>query len=190
MNIVKLAAAPLILASLGACTNFPGYGTPATSANDGNAITAPVILGIASLNLADGTSAGNARIEDDGGAIRLIATLQNLPSGARAFHLHTEGKCDAPDFTSAGGHLNPLGKNHGTRSPGGAHVGDLPNIQIAADGSGSITAPIEGSAQQVRQWLFDTDGTSVMVHAGPDDYRTDPSGAAGARIACGILTRP
>ena len=115
--------------------------------------------------------------------------MQNITPGAHGFHLHTVGACDAPDFKTAEGHLNPLDKNHGFESEGGAHVGDLYNIDIAEDGMGKQVNPIEGDAAQIAEWLFDEDGTAVIVHSGPDDYQTDPSGDAGSRVACGVLTR-
>ncbi len=91
---------------------------------------------------------------------------------------------------SAGGHLNPHGKQHGMENPQGSHLGDLPNLSIGADGKGSFSVPLNGSPAEIEALLFDADGTALVVHAKPDDYRTDPSGNSGPRIACGVLTRP
>ena len=120
----------------------------------------------------------------------LIADLEGLPPGAKGFHLHQTGLCDAPDFLSAGGHLNPLGKTHGVMSVGGAHLGDLPNLPVAQNGAVKIAAPIKANSAEAEAWLFDADGTAAIVHEKPDDYVSDPSGGAGPRIACAILKRP
>ena len=112
-----------------------------------------------------------------------------MSPGEHGFHLHTTGKCTAPDFTSAGGHLNPGNNTHGSMSPGGQHLGDMPNLTIAANGTGRAEVQLEGNATDVLADIFDADGTAVVVHEGPDDYRTDPAGDAGSRIACGVIKR-
>lgn len=181
-RIIVLSTFPLAIA-LAACsqaeeTEMPVQDQPIATT-----------IAMATLQLADGTQAGTATITDTGKGVAIDADVQNIGAGPHGFHLHETGSCDAPDFKTAGGHLNPLGKSHGTQSPDGAHAGDLLNIEVAPDGTGSLKGVIEGNADQVSQWLFDDDGTAVMVHAGPDDYRTDPSGDAGSRVACGVLTR-
>jgi Cu-Zn family superoxide dismutase len=144
-------------------------------------------IGSATLTLANGQPAGVARIFSAGGEVTLAAGLTGIAPGVHGVHLHTTGKCEAPDFASAGGHLNPLGRHHGSLAEGGKHAGDLPNVTIQPGGSGALTAALSGTPEQVRTWLFDSDGTAIVVHADPDDYRTDPSGNAGARIACGVV---
>ena len=144
-------------------------------------------LGSATLSMANGTPVGTAQLLASGDRLSLAAALTGVPEGAHGFHLHTTGKCQAPDFSSAGGHLNPLGKVHGTLDPDGSHFGDLPNIVIGPNRSGTLSADLAGNRAQVLDWLFDADGTAVVLHAGADDYRTDPSGNAGSRIACGVL---
>lgn len=144
-------------------------------------------LGGATLSLANGQPAGTAQILAVGDRVTLAVGLTGIAPGTHGIHLHTTGQCTAPDFTSAGGHLNPLGKRHGSLAEGGKHTGDLPNVVIQPGGSGALTADLEGTPEQVRAWLFDGDGTALVVHADPDDYRTDPSGNSGARIACGIV---
>jgi superoxide dismutase, Cu-Zn family len=146
-------------------------------------------LGSAMLARADGTPVGTAQLLAEGDRLSLAVALTGIPAGTHGFHLHTTGKCTAPDFASAGGHLNPLGKHHGALDPRGSHLGDLPNVAVGANRSAALTADLEGSRRQVLDWLFDTDGTAVVLHAEPDDYRTDPSGNAGPRIACGVLRR-
>ncbi|MGB7373372.1 superoxide dismutase family protein [Pontixanthobacter sp.] len=144
-------------------------------------------IGKADLFLADGTSAGTAAILTDDGAVTLTVDAKNLPSGPHGFHLHQTGRCEAPDFASAGGHLNPLDKTHGSLSEDGSHVGDLPNLDITEDGTGTLNAPLQGSTDELTTWLHDEDGTAVMIHVDADDYITDPTGNAGSRLACGIL---
>lgn len=146
-------------------------------------------LATTTLKLADGQAAGTARIVDDGREVRLVADVTGVSPGLHGIHLHTVGQCEAPAFTSAGGHLNPFGKQHGTENPAGSHLGDLPNIDADAAGNGSINVVLHSSREEILNSLFDADGTAVVVHAGPDDYKTDPAGNSGGRIACGVLTR-
>jgi Cu-Zn family superoxide dismutase len=141
----------------------------------------------ATLTLANGQPAGVARVLAAGQEVTLVAGLTGVAPGVHGIHLHTTGQCAGPDFASAGGHLNPLGKHHGSLADGGKHEGDLPNVTVQPGGSGALTAKLSGTPDQVRAWLFDRDGTAIVVHADPDDYRTDPSGNSGARIACGVL---
>ncbi len=143
----------------------------------------------ANLALADGTAAGTARLVGNGDRLSLVVDVAGISPGPHGIHLHTVGQCEAPGFTSAGGHLNPGGKQHGTDNPLGSHLGDLPNIQVDAEGKGSLTVPLHGARADLMSELFDADGTAIVVHAGPDDYKTDPAGNSGGRIACGVFTR-
>ncbi|QIG54403.1 superoxide dismutase family protein [Altererythrobacter sp. BO-6] len=135
----------------------------------------------------DGATAGTARLVRADNSLSLEIQGQGFEAGERALHLHQTGTCEGPAFTSAGGHLNPFGKTHGHLSPDGKHLGDLPNLQIPSSGQFDVTVQVSEDAAAVLPKIFDTDGTAVMIHAGPDDYRTDPTGAAGARIACAVL---
>lgn len=146
-------------------------------------------LGQATLKLANGTSAGTAQLLASGAQVEISIAMTGVPGGVHGAHLHATGSCDAADFSSAGGHLNPAGRQHGSDNPAGAHLGDLPNVTVGADGTGTVTATLPGTRDEVLARIFDADGTAVVVHAGPDDYRTDPSGNSGSRIACGVLTR-
>jgi Cu-Zn family superoxide dismutase len=146
-------------------------------------------LASAELRGGDGSAKGKAWIKASGGQWEMALQVEGLPPGVHGAHLHMVGKCDAPDFTTAGGHLNPHDKMHGSENPMGKHLGDLPNITVGADGKGMITVPLMGSAAALDGALFDADGTAVVVHATADDYRTDPSGNSGGRIACGVLTK-
>ncbi len=125
--------------------------------------------------------------EGDGGLIVRI-DARGLEPGPRGVHIHAVGKCDGPDFKSAGGHWNPTEKQHGFDNPEGAHMGDFFNLVIGEDGFGSVEATIEGaSLKEGANVLMDADGAAFVVHAGPDDLKTDPSGESGGRVACGVF---
>jgi Cu-Zn family superoxide dismutase len=124
--------------------------------------------------------------QPDGVLVRIEAS--GLTPGLHAVHVHAVGKCEGPAFTSAGGHFNPLGKKHGHKNAEGAHAGDLPNMLVAKDGSGRFEVLTDGFTLSVGPLsLFDADGSAVVIHAGVDDYATDPTGNAGDRAACGIV---
>lgn len=146
-------------------------------------------VGQATLRLANGAPGGTAQLTANATGVTISVAAAGLPQGTHGLHLHMAGKCDAPEFTTAGGHLNPDMKQHGTENPAGSHLGDLPNLVIGGSGTGTVSAMLHGTREQVLARIFDADGTAVVVHAGPDDYRTDPSGNSGSRIACGVLTR-
>lgn len=149
----------------------------------------PSVVTTAQLLAASGELRGTATLSQEPDGTRVVAEVQGLPPGDYAIHLHAAGKCEAPGFTSAGDHFNPDGKQHGSQNPQGSHMGDLPNLKVTADGRGRVdfTRPglrlKDGAAP-----LLDADGAAVVVHAGPDDYKTDPSGSSGARIACGVVS--
>lgn len=148
-----------------------------------------VALATATLAHSDGTPAGLARIVTQGGHAMIVVELTGIPAGPHGLHLHMTGKCEGPAFTSAGGHLNPSGKQHGMDNPAGSHLGDLPNV--TADAQGKVSAKIHygGDPAALAAALFDADGSALVLHAGADDYKTDPAGQSGARIACGVLTK-
>lgn len=129
-----------------------------------------------------------ARATQTGGGARVFVEAAGLQPGTYGVHVHATGQCRGPDFTSAGGHWNPTDRRHGMQNPQGPHQGDLPNLVVGADGRGTVAyvipaAQLAGGAAP----MLDGDGAAVVVHAAADDYRTDPSGNSGARIACGIL---
>lgn len=146
-------------------------------------------LGSATLRFANGLPAGSAQLYGNADQVSISIALAGFEPGVRGVHLHTTGKCEGPDFTSAGGHLNPDSHEHGFENPDGPHLGDLPNATIGANRGGTVSATLRGTRAQVLAAIFDADGTAVMVHAGPDDYRTDPAGDSGSRVACGVLSR-
>lgn len=146
-------------------------------------------LGQATLRLANGLPGGTAQLLANGSQVNISIAAAGLSQGVHAVHLHQTGSCEAPDFESAGDHLNPQNAQHGHENPAGPHFGDLPNLTIGASGAGTVSATLRGTREQALAWIFDADGTAVVIHASADDYRTDPSGNAGGRIACGVLTR-
>lgn len=176
MNLKISSAATICSLALAGCATIPGASetTPIASAAMSDSMGNPV---------------GNVSLVEDGTNYAMRLSLTGLPPGTHGFHLHTTGTCTAPDFQSAGGHLNPTDKQHGSLNPQGKHLGDLPNIEIPANGMLTTEIPVAASRGMLMSALFDSDGTAVMVHSGPDDYRTDPSGDAGSRVACGVLTR-
>lgn len=180
MTKARIFTPAILLAALAACQTT-GDSKPASGVKP----LAP--MGSATLLFADGRAAGTAQLLASGDAISVKVALSGLEPGIHAVHLHTTGSCEAPGFTSAGGHLNPGMRQHGMNNPQGAHLGDLPNAQIAADGTGTISAVLRGAKQDVLNDIYDADGTAIVVHAGPDDNVSDPAGNAGGRIACGVV---
>lgn len=141
------------------------------------------------IKTSNGQDAGSATFKEskDGKQLSITVKLKNLPFGDHAVHIHQNPVCDAPDFKTAGGHFNPDGKQHGTMNPMGHHNGDLPqNISIGENRTGEITYKVDyltlepGAATSVL-------GRSIMVHEKADDMKTDPTGNAGNRIACGVI---
>lgn len=131
----------------------------------------------------NGEPHGFASFFSDGKQTSIKLEADGLPTGVHGIHLHSVGRCDGPDFKGAGAHWNPGGRQHGRDNPAGSHLGDLINLTVGADGKGNANFTVEGD-------IADVDGTSLVIHADPDDYRTDPSGNSGARIACAVLTTP
>lgn len=136
------------------------------------------------LHDGSGQEVGTARLRQVGKRIKVSLQATKLAAGTHGVHIHTVGKCDAPDFATAGSHWNPTGRQHGKDNPAGMHKGDLPNIVIGSNGRGSLAFTVEGA---VLGDLLDANGAALVVHAAADDYHTDPSGSSGARIACGVL---
>lgn len=138
-----------------------------------------------------GERVGEATLTETPKGVKIVLQVEHLPPGVHAFHIHENGVCATPDFASAGGHFNPFGKQHGLENPAGPHAGDLPNITVAPDGTAKVEMLTKLVTLKVgpKNSLFKPGGTSLVIHAGPDDYVTDPAGNAGPRIACGVITR-
>jgi superoxide dismutase, Cu-Zn family len=169
----------IVLLSLlcGACASLRQ--TPTT----GNTATAQITN-------AQGQAVATANLVQVGDIVRIVIEAKGLPPGQHGVHVHEIGKCEVPAFTTAGGHFNPEMKQHGALNPQGSHAGDLPNITIGNDGAGRL----ETTTKQITLLdgptsLFDADGSAIVVHAAPDDFRTDPTGNSGARIACGVVKK-
>lgn len=148
----------------------------------------PAIEATTQLLGPNGEMHGTATLTQLAGATSFHARVEGLAPGTYAVHIHSVGKCEGPKFTSAGGHFNPTMKMHGKDNPMGPHLGDLPSVVIGAGGTGTVDFTVAG-LQLVGgpTPLLDADGASVIVHAHADDYKTDPSGNSGDRIACGAL---
>jgi Cu-Zn family superoxide dismutase len=144
----------------------------------------------ADLKNATGQSVGTATLTEVPGGVRILVEVKGLPAGAKGVHIHEVGKCEGPQFTTAGGHFNPDKKQHGTLNPQGAHAGDLPNIVVDNGGAGRLeTTNNKITLGDGPTSLFDADGSAIVVHAAADDFRTDPTGNSGGRIVCGVIVK-
>lgn len=174
MKFVGLIAIPIAMAGCGENGQSPGEVS-------GNVARAQ-LLG------ADQTEYGEVIAAQGDGQLIININAINMSPGPHGVHIHAIGKCDGPDFKSAGGHWNPTDKEHGFENEKGAHLGDLFNLDIGEDGKGSLQATIEGgSLEGGDAALLDDDGAAFVVHEGPDDLKTDPSGESGGRLACGVF---
>ncbi|MBC8166839.1 MAG: superoxide dismutase family protein [Bryobacteraceae bacterium] len=121
------------------------------------------------------------------GGLKLTGSVMKMPAGEHAIHVHTTGKCDPPDFASAGPHFNPESRTHGLASSGG-HAGDLGNFTVAANGKAKVNLLMSAvTLGDGANSVFKDGGTALVVHEKADDMKTDPAGAAGSRLACGIF---
>ena len=136
----------------------------------------------------DGATRGSVTIAEDAAGLTINVSASGLPAGVHGIHLHEQGLCEGPKFASAGAHWNPGMKKHGRDNPVGAHLGDLANLDVAANGSASVSIPLQGAMMASgANMIADADGTALVIHAKADDYKTDPSGDSGDRVACAVL---
>jgi len=142
----------------------------------------------ATLKNAEGKEVGTAALTETPAGVLIRLSVDGLPPGERAFHIHGVGKCEPP-FTSAGPHFNPGGKKHGLMAAEGHHAGDLPNLHVPA--GGALVVEVLNREVTLEKGkpssLLGGQGTALVVHAGKDDYKSDPAGDAGGRIACGLI---
>jgi Cu-Zn family superoxide dismutase len=194
-------ACSLVLAACGgegageqsATTTETAAGTAATAATPGTSAAPGTTAApggadavTARMQDANGREIGTVTLADGAQGIVVSGSLRGVPPGTHAIHIHTIGRCEPP-FESAGDHWNPTNRQHGTENPQGPHLGDMPNVLSAADSSVAVQVGTSGGTLRSTNALLDGDGAAVVLHAGEDDYRTDPSGEAGARIACGVV---
>jgi len=184
-----LVSIPATLAAILSLGVIPGCSSLPVAAD------APLLEAGATLRDATGRTVGAVRfVQRHTGGVQLDVTVAGLSVGSHGIHLHTVGACEATGatpFGAAAGHLNPHGAAHGLQSPGGAHAGDLRNLDVGTDGTGRLrTMSDRVTLDDGAASLFDADGTAVVIHAGPDDQVSDPAGNSGARIACGVVQRP
>jgi superoxide dismutase, Cu-Zn family len=192
-----LVAATIALSFLAACggeegveeeavpTDLPPATDVAEPASAGGATAEAALLD------ANGQQVGTVTLTEAGTGVQLAVRVEGLPAGTHGIHIHETGTCTPPDFTSAGGHFNPTAQQHGLENPQGPHAGDLQNLEVGQDGTGTATLTNERvTIAAGASSLMDADGSAVVVHATADDQTTDPSGNSGARIACGTITAP
>ena len=143
------------------------------------------------LKDAKGGSVGMAMISPvKGGGVSIDLDVKGLPPGEHALHFHAVPKCEGPDFTSATGHFNPGMKKHGMQNPEGPHAGDMSNFTVDAKGNAKTTITNKNVTMgSEANSLYANGGTALMIHAAADDMKSDPAGNAGARIACGVITK-
>jgi superoxide dismutase, Cu-Zn family len=144
----------------------------------------------ADLKDAKGKSAGSATLMETPEGVKVKITATGLDGGKHGIHVHEVGKCDPPDFKSAGAHFNPASKKHGSQNPAGPHAGDLPNLVASTDGMASGDMTLHGLklGKGEKDTLMDKDGSAIVIHAKADDEKTDPSGNSGDRVLCGVVT--
>jgi Cu-Zn family superoxide dismutase len=137
-----------------------------------------------------GDSLGTINVSEQAEGLKLEVLLEGLPPGEHGLHIHEKGKCEAPDFKSAGNHFNPDQKQHGLLHPEGAHAGDLPNI-ISENGKVDVNlmAPQLTLKTDQKNSLLRQEGTTIVITEGKDDGMTQPAGDSGQRIACGEVTK-
>lgn len=178
---VAIPFAAVLVAGLAACS-APGTSAPGMSASSGPRAMAP-------LQAKSGSKVGGSVwFSQQGANVRVVARVTGLtPNQEHGFHVHETGDCSAPDAMSAGGHFNPGGQPHGPQSAP-HHGGDMPSLKADANGNAEATFMMEGVT--VDTGAAGVMGKAVIVHTQPDDYKTQPTGNAGGRIACGLIALP
>lgn len=180
-----LIAAALLLATVPACAQERADGEP--TPREGAGLQDEAAWTTATYDIIDGEGAtiGEVALADGSGGVLVKVRVEGLAPGLHGLHFHETGRCEPPDFASAGGHYAPGGNDHGFLVETGPHAGDLPNLWVA-DGEGETRGHAFADGLSIAE-LREGDGSAVMFHGGADDYRSQPSGAAGAQVACAAI---
>lgn len=184
-TVPRFGATLLVLTLIG---TLAGCGGGSSDDNQGLRATATLID-------TSGRSVGTASFEQNNPSAPVTIRLQvsGLAPGQHGMHLHSVGRAEpnaSPAFATAGEHISLTGKEHGLQNPDGPHEGDLPNLNIGTDDSALFEVPTNRvTLYEGTNSLFDSDGSAIVIHASPDDQRTDPTGGSGARVVCGVITR-
>ena len=142
----------------------------------------------AELKNVSGQTIGRAQLVSSPHGVHLTVTLDKASSGNHAFHIHSVGRCEPPSFESAGDHFNPTGAQHGFLNVKGTHAGDLPNVHVPQTGKHAFELFVKGlTLQGADNSVLDADGAALVLHGATDDYKSDPAGNAGDRVACGVI---
>jgi Cu-Zn family superoxide dismutase len=138
---------------------------------------------------AKGNKIGEVKLVDGIDGVTINIQAEGLSPGKHGIHIHETAVCTTPDFKSAGAHFNPGHKEHGFDNPKGFHLGDLPNLEVDAEGkvNAEVTTALVTLKPGVENSLLDADGSSIVIHDKVDDYKTDPAGNSGDRIACAAV---
>ncbi|WP_208586401.1 superoxide dismutase family protein [Gracilibacillus suaedae] len=138
---------------------------------------------------ADNDAVGTATFKEQEDMVSVQIKVEGLEQGLHGVHIHEYAKCEGPDFQSAGNHFNPEGKEHGLMHPDGAHLGDMPNLEVEADGTADVELELPSATlMDGDKSLLREDGTSIIIHEGQDDGVSQPAGDAGDRIVCGVIS--
>lgn len=185
LTFIAASLATIALAACGSPDTAEGDAATDEVAMDSD----PVMAGggesaTATLMTADGTEVGTVTATGSAGGITVNVEAMNMEPGLHGVHIHETGSC-SPDFAAAGGHWNPDSSTHGLEGDEGQHAGDMPNLDVGADGTGTLQYML--SINAMWDGLMDADGSAFIVHAGEDDQMTDPSGDSGDRVACGVF---
>lgn len=135
----------------------------------------------------DYNTSGTVTFTQKGDKVLVVANISGLTPGSHGFHVHEKGDCSAADGMSAGGHFNPGGKPHGNPHQGEHHAGDMPMLEADANGNALLTTEL--SSMALRDGPANIIGKAVIVHVSPDDFKTQPTGNSGARMACGVIAK-